>query len=83
MAESHQIRCITRNDLPGAHGRIARIGGVDSDARRWTVTQQEAIVGIESGMWTFWVSTGSVVVDVVVSRSATGTKYLKTVSDAE
>jgi glycine cleavage system H lipoate-binding protein len=50
---------------------------------RWKLTQGDAIVGIESGKWAFWVETGGKVVDVIVAVSATGHKYLKTRNDGE
>jgi hypothetical protein len=83
MAENHQVRCINKSDRFDAHDRIRNIGGVNANGSRWTVTQQEAIQGIESGTWAFYVSVGGHTVWVVVATSRFGHKYLKTQSDGE
>ncbi len=83
MAESHQVQCIKKSDRKNPHERITHIGGINPSGTRWRITQEEAIAGIESGKWRFWVSAGGRSVWVIVAVSAAGNKYLKTENDGE
>ncbi len=53
MADRHQVLCVNKSDRPNPHERITHIGGKNGDSTRWSLTQQDAIGGIESGKWAF------------------------------
>jgi hypothetical protein len=81
MASRHQVRCINKTDRYNPHERIKNIGGANNDGTAWKIPQEEAIIGIESGKWEFYVSRQGRTVDVIVAVSAYGHKYLKTTAD--
>jgi hypothetical protein len=83
MAITAEVKCINKTDRYNAHERIKAIGGVNSDGRRWKMTQEEAIAGIESGTYKFYVSVAGRSVWIVVAVSSHGNKYLKTEADGE
>ncbi len=83
MPSRHEVLCINKSDRPNPHERIISIGGRNADGTSWKLSQAEAIQGIETGKWSFFVHRGGHVVNVIVSVSRFGHKYLKTEADGE
>ena len=83
MASRHEVLCINKSDRLNPHERITHIGGRNNDGRNWRITQQEAIDAIESDKWSFYVSKGGHVVNVIVATSRFGNKYIKTENDGD
>ena len=80
----YQIACVQKNERAEMHERIKSIGGVDpADGKRWKLSQQDTIKGLESGKQRFHVMVGGKPVPVVIAVNAWGNKYLKTQSDRE
>ena len=80
MATRHEILCISKIDRNNPYERITHVGGRNWNGERWRITLQDAILGIESGKWAFYVNRGGREVDVVVA-TRNWYKYLKTVAD--
>jgi len=51
MAENHLVRC-TVKDGEG----IAFIGGTNSDGTHWRMSMQDAVAGMKSGKYKFYIS---------------------------
>lgn len=78
-----EIECIRKSDRYNPHERILGIGGTNPDGSRWYLTQEDAIRGIESKEWEFFVRVAGRTVKVIVAVSRFGNKYLKTEADGE
>lgn len=83
MASRHEVKCVNKTDRQNPHERIKAIGGVNTNGTNWKLSQEEAIRDIEADKYAFFVKVGANVVDVIVSVSRYGHKYLKTKSDGE
>jgi hypothetical protein len=80
--QTAQIGCINKSDRYNPHERITHVGGTSGGG--WRITQQDAIILIETRQWEFWVNPPNAdPVWVIVAVSRFGNKYLKTTSDGE
>ena len=59
-----QIDCIEKADRDDPTTAIQWIGGRNADGSRWKITQKDAISGIKSGKWSFYVSKNGRAVNV-------------------
>lgn len=83
MATNVEIKCINKSDRMDPHERIRNVGGINPDGARWKLSQPDAIAGIETGKWSFYVIRNGSIARVVVAVSRYGNKYLKTEADGE
>ena len=77
-----RVDCVNKTDRYDPHDRIRTIGGRSDDGTRWSLSQEDAIAGVESRRWDFYVSVNGHAVAVIVANRL-GHKYLKTVADGE
>ena len=81
MATRVRIQCINKNPRNDPYRHITHVGGVNSDGKRWKLTEEEAIQGIKDDKWDFYVSEQGRTIDVIIAVSASGREYLKTKAD--
>jgi len=83
MPSSHEIYCINKDDRQNPQERITHIGGKNSPSERWKLSMDNAIQSIEDSTYNFYVTRGGQRVDVIISTSRSGRKYLKPRNDGE
>ena len=83
MANRRQITCVNQGNRQDIHERIAYIGGLNENGSRWRMTRQEAVHGIESGEYEFFIKKKGIIYEVVIDVSRFDYKYLKVISDGE
>jgi len=83
MGPRYEILFVDKTGEKNAYERISHIGGKDKDGAIWKLTQMEAIWRIEKREKEFFINRAGVSLDVFVAISRQGTKYIKTLKDAE
>ncbi|HZT86670.1 MAG TPA: DUF3892 domain-containing protein [Stellaceae bacterium] len=81
MARRYRISCVVPSDRLNHHERIRAIGGINPDGTRWKIGHGDAIAGIETGNWSFYVADAGRQSEIVVAVSKYGAKYLKAADD--
>ncbi|AWA30453.1 DUF3892 domain-containing protein [Flavobacterium magnum] len=81
MHTNHQIRFVKKSASQNIAERIASIGGVNPDGTTWEISQAQAVIGIESGRWMFYIHCNEEFSKVIVAVSTDAEKYLKTEMD--
>ncbi|MGD3145034.1 DUF3892 domain-containing protein [Xanthomonas oryzae pv. oryzicola] len=81
MVNRRKIGCINKDDRQDKYNRITHVGGIEPGHKRWKLTLDEAINGIEAGKYAFFTLVGIHESDVVVVTPRSGRKYLRTVAD--
>ena len=79
MADTIEIKCVSRTERMSPHERITHVGGYENS--QWKITVDEAIGKIESGERAFFVQAHRRTVGVIVAVSPSGKKYLKAETD--
>lgn len=79
MAERVEVSCIDKRDRYNPHEKIEAIGGFHG-GQRWWMPESDAILGIKTGKYSFYVSRGGRTVDVIIATH-NGREYLKTEND--
>ena len=72
------ITCIHKIDRDNPYERIQSIGGLD-----WHMSLSQAIRGIESKKFVFYVFQNGKEVEVIPATSPSGNRYLRTVADSQ
>ena len=83
MANRRQITCINQGNRQNIHERISHIGGLNENGSRWKITRQEAVHGLETGEYEFFIKKKGVISEVVVAVNRFDYKYLKIAADGE
>lgn len=82
MVKSYKVWFVKRRESEDVYKQITHIGGLTEDYYRWIISLDEAINGIETGRWIFYVQHNGSQERVVIGQSPDGNKYLKTETDA-
>jgi hypothetical protein len=82
MPEVVQIHCTRKPERTTPHKHITHVGGIHAGLS-WRLTEEEAIAGIDSGRWQFYVRTGGRRVNVIVERTPQGHAFLKSEADPD
>ncbi len=84
MANSHEILFVRRNLSKQSISDITHIGGRLKEGAEWSIPSEEAIKGIQSGRFEFYIHNDSGEVEkLVVARHRRYGTYLKAEKDSD
>ncbi|HPQ39801.1 MAG TPA: DUF3892 domain-containing protein [bacterium] len=78
MVKSYKVWFVKRREADDVYQQITHIGGLTEDYYRWIISLDEAINGIETGRWIFYIQHNGSPERLVIGHSPDGIKYLKT-----
>ncbi|MGF6439792.1 DUF3892 domain-containing protein [Paraburkholderia youngii] len=81
MAMRIEVFCISKTNKESRHEAISHIGGKNADGSRWKISEKDAVKGIETGKWNFYVGGDGQTADVLVWQTPQGHKFLRTGRD--
>jgi len=76
MSRTIQIQFVSKSANGNAREDISYIGGIDPAGAKWRLSEPDAIAGIESGDWRFYVRIDGHAVWLNIARNPDGKKYL-------
>jgi len=68
--------CVQRGEEAAPHGIITHVGGKTSGGTHWKISLAEAIAGIRSGLWEFYVQSGTATVRIGIVKEEDGRETL-------
>lgn len=83
MTARFQVRFTRKGTGTQPQERVTAIGGLDPHAILWSLTGDEAVAGVESGEWSFFVRGADGETEIVVASTTRSDKYLKAACDKE
>lgn len=75
MATVRVVSCVTLSPEPSSR-RVTTIGGMHPHGRRWSLSAEAAIAGIDRGEWTFHIELGAGLVPLTVGTTEAGERCL-------
>lgn len=75
MATGRVVTCVTLSPEPSLR-RVTTIGGMHPHGRRWSLSAEAAIAGIDRGEWTFHVELDAGLVPLTVGTTEAGERCL-------
>jgi len=82
MTTNVEIKCINKIPRHDPNESITHVGGLNRDGSAWKLSLADAIRGIENKEYQFYVLSWGQIVNVIISISRAGNKYLRTESDS-
>ncbi len=83
MGVRREVLYVDKSSNSNPHERIIHIGGINALGNVWKLSQQQAIIGLESGTWEYFLKKPGKILDIIIAQSNAGDKYLKTEEDGE
>lgn len=83
MGVRREVLYVNKSSNTKPHERIVNIGGVSAIGSVWKLSQQQAIIGLESETWEYFMKKEDKILNIIVAKGEGGSKYLKTEEDGE